>query len=41
MEQMDEDDLEGLLKRLLDETETGLWRTNWWRMLMMTMMLLS
>jgi len=29
MEQMDEDDLEGLLKRLLDETETGLWRTNW------------
>jgi hypothetical protein len=32
MDKMDEGDLEYILKRLLDEAETGLLRPDWWLM---------
>jgi hypothetical protein len=35
IDKMSENDLEDLLKRLLDKTETGLsWSNSWWMMIM-------
>jgi len=39
MDQTDEGDLEGFLKRLLEEDETGLLRPDWWLMIMMMVMI--
>jgi hypothetical protein len=41
MDQTEEGDLEDILKRLLEEAETGLLRPNWRLMIMMMMMMIS